>query len=553
MKTPFLTLTLLLSVQLTLAQDFAGHTNDIIKVKFNPDATLFISYSAGDGWLCLWEVSSGRLVWRTKTEFIQKADEYYTLTSFAFSPAQRFIASGSGNGTVQLWDAKTGEFLWRADAHKNSVTTVAFSPDEKAIVSAASPEGDNDEIKILRVEDGQIIKTLEGKSCTVVAMKVEDRNLLRTGNLDGGVSEWNLKTGKQINTASTPPCRLRRTYEWEISFTSDLKTSAMRTGEKELTVKDTQANTVRKKLEAESYRVYSKLSADGSKLIVNGYGGFTFYDLATGEKRKIEDLSRTGSAIDLSPDGSLFAEGGSYGNAAIKITETKTGKSWLVGDRKSDQRVPPYQPSELQLRLTKEQQQRQALLREAKARRDKQAAIDAETFRKQVYISFDHYGDMTDPGEQRLLESDEPKKSKVKKPVNEANAIWLRLHNDSPLPIQIPTQSMYLPNPKCFYEFPSGKRIIGLCNGREISVWHGLENNKGEEIPYGFDFGSSAILLPNTSVLFAVPREALKNGNAIRFDFTFQKETEEKKVEDYGKDIILKFRESDLPSSAARR
>src|SRR5262249_54429705 len=119
--------------------------------------------------------------------------------------------------------------------------------------------------------------------------------------------------------------------------------------------------------------------------------------------------------------------------------------------------------------------------------------------------------------------------------------------NDSSLPIKIPTQSMYLPNPKCFYEFPNGKKIIGLCDGREISIWHGLENKNGKQIPYGFDFGSSAILLPKTSVLFAVQREVLKNGNAIRFAFTFQNATDEKKVENYGIDTILKFRESDLP------
>ena len=546
MKTLFLTLTLLLFVQLTLAQDFAGHTNDILKVKFNPEATQLISYSAGDGWLCLWDVKSGRLLWRSKTEFIQKADEYYALTSFAFSPDEHLIASGSGNGTIQLWDATTGKFLWRADAHKDSVTAVEFSPDGKTIVSAASPEEDGDEIKVLRVQDGQIIKKLEGKSCTVIAMKFDDGNLLRTGNLDGSVSQWNLETGKQTDT-STLPCRVRRTYEWEVSFTSDLKISAMRTGEKELTVKDAQSNRIKKKVEAEAYRVYSKFSADGNKLIVSGYGGFTFYDLATGEIRKIDDFSRTGSTIDLSQDGGLFAEGGSYGNAAIKITETKTGKSWLLGDRLSRQRIPPYQPSELQMRLTKEKEQRQAILREAKARRDKQAAIDAETFRKQVYISFEHYGDMTDPGEQRMVESDEPNKSKVKKSVNVANAIWLRLHNDSPLPIKIPTQSMYLPNPKCFYEFPNGKKIIGLCNDREISIWHGLENKNGKQIPYGFDFGSNAILLPNTSVLFAVQREVLKNGNAIRFGFTFLNESDENKVKDYGTDIILRFRESDLP------
>src|SRR5687768_7362585 len=131
MKTLFLTFLLLLFVQLTLAQDLVGHTNDILKVKFNSDATQLISYSAGDGWLCLWDVKSGRLLWRAKTEFIQKADEYYTLTSFAFSPDEHLIASGSGNGTIQLWDAKTGTCLWRVDAHKDSATVVEFSPDGK--------------------------------------------------------------------------------------------------------------------------------------------------------------------------------------------------------------------------------------------------------------------------------------------------------------------------------------------------------------------------------------------------------------------------------------
>jgi WD40 repeat protein len=548
MKILFSVFTLLLLVQLTSAQEFAGHTNDITEVKFNADATRLISYSAGDGWLCLWDVRSGRLLWRSKTEFIQKADEYYTLTSFAFSPDENLIASGSGNGTVQLWNAKTGEFLWRAEAHQDNVNVVEFSPDGKTIVSAATPDEGSDEIKVLRVEDGQVLKKLEGKSCVVIAMSFDDRHLLRTGNLDGSVSQWDLETGKQIDSASSLACRQRNIYQGETSFAPDLRISARRTGNMELTLTDTKSNTVKKKIEVDAYRVYARLSADSNKLVVNRYGGFTFYDLGTGETREIDEFSGTGSTIDLSRDGSLFAEGGSYGNAAIAITETKTGKSWLLGSRLNKQRVSPYRPSELQNRLIREKEQRQAVLRELKARRDKQAAIDAESLRKQVYISFDHYGDMTDPGQQRMIESDEPNKSKVKKSVADATAIWLRLHNDSPLPITIPTQSMYLPNAKCFFEFPNGKKILGLCDGREISIWHGLENRRGKQVPYGFDFGSSAILLPKTSVFFAVPRDVLRNGNAIRFGFTFLKQNDAKKVEEYGKAIVLRFRESDLPT-----
>ena len=554
MKQLFLTLLLLLPAQFIWAPDSSstvGHTHDILEVKFNTNATKLISYSAGDGWLCLWEIKTGRLLWRTKTECIQKANEYYTLTSFAFSPVGNLIASGSGNGTIQLWDAKTGKLLWRADAHQDSVTAVEFSPDGNTLVSAASREEGEDALKILRVEDGHTIKKIEGKACTVIAMKFDENGkVLRTGSLNGTVSEWDLETGKQSSSASTLPCRIRRTYEWETSFTPDLKTSATRTGEKELTLTDTQTSTVTKTLEAESYRVYSRFSANGGKLVVSGYGGFTFYDLATGETRKIDEFSRTGSTIDLSQDGSLFAEGGSWGHASIKITETRTGESRFIDGQMGGQRIPPYQPSELEIRLNKEKEQRQAKLSEAKARRDKQAAIDTEKFRKQVFITFEHYGDMTDPGEQRIVESDEPKKSKVKKSAKDADALWLRLHNDSLLPIEIPTQSMYLPNPKCFYELSNGKKCLGLCNDREISIWHELEDKNGRQVPYGFDFGSSAILLPKTSVVFAVSREVLKNNSAIRFSFTFRKETDENELEEYGGDLTLRFRESDLAKTS---
>lgn len=548
MKPLVLTLLLVFSVPLTLAQDFKGHTHDINEVKFSPDGTHLISYSAGDGWLCLWEVRSGRLLWRTRTEFIQRATEHYTLTSFAFSPDQTLVASGSGNGTVQLWDAKTGKFLWLADAHTDSVTAVEFSPDGKTVVSAASPEESADKIKVIRVADGQIMKQLEGKTCVVLAMAfAENGRLLRVGNLDGSVSQWDLETGKQSDLAADWKCRQRRTYEWETSFTPDLRTLATRTSQNELTLTDTQTNTVKKKLEADAYRLYSKFSADGHKVIVSNYGGFIFYDLSTGETRKIAEFSRTGSTIDLSLDGSLFAEGGSWGKAAISITETKTGKSWLLGGGGGVQRVAPVPTTELQKRLLEEQAQRRSALATAKYNRDKQAAIDLESYQKQVHISFAHYGDMTNPGELRMMESGEPNKSKVKKSVNDANAVWLRLHNDSPLPIKIPTQSMYLSKKECFFEFPNGAKVFGLCDGQEISVWHGLDDKSGKAIPFGFDFGSSAFLLPKTSVLFAVPRAILKNGNAIRFSFTFQKDTEAKKVADYGREIELKFREADLP------
>jgi WD40 repeat protein len=849
---------LICSIDVVSAQEFSfqtGHTNDILEVKFNSEATKLISYSAGDGWLILWDVKSGRQLWRSRTEFVQKAKEYYTLTSFAFNPDESLIASGSGNGTVQLWDAKTGKPLWRVEAHTDSVTAVEFSPDGKSIVSAASPKKDDDEVKILQTENGQILKKLQGKSCTVAAISFSvDGKTLKTGNLDGNVMEWDMNTGMQNYSKSVPTCGIRRTHDWETSFTSDLQTAAKRKGEEQLSLIDTKIGTEINEIRADGgLYIRSKISGDGRILVYEKSGDFIFYNLGTGERRQADMFSGTGSTIDISKDGSLFAEGAGWGDASIKITDTKTGQSKLlighpgevkavaytpdgkflavagsdrniyvfdanehtlqrtlvghkvpidsiafspdgktllssakeenvrvwkwqeisqpqnssepnikgvkkvafspdgkrflvmgdgqaqfmivdakslktirtigtneeykethgemtigykgipisdllfakdgngivanhydqtlrfwdinsgkqirqikidksisfmqvvpdgktilaavqidgdyqiklfnastgkvitefddeesccldtlilspdarhfatsdvVGDvllweinkkkpirtfdvggssddaiafspegktlavggknqnlflfevNKGDklwQLIPSYQPTELEIKLNKEKEQRQTQLDQIQAGRDKQASIDLAKFVKEIYITFEHYGEMINPGELRMLESDKPNKSKTKKPSRDANAIWLRLHNDAPLPIKIPTQSMYSPNPDCFYPYSDKQKLIGLCDNREISIWFGLEDKNGKPIRYGFDFGSSAILLPKTSVLFAVPKEILKGNNSIGFEYIFQKEVGENDIGDYGKRVTLKFSESDLP------
>ena len=152
---------------------------------------------------------------------------------------------------------------------------------------------------------------------------------------------------------------------------------------------------------------------------------------------------------------------------------------------------------------------------------------------------------MSDPGEKRMIESDKPNESKNKKSRQDSNAVWLRLYNNSPLPIQIPTQSFYFPDPKCSFTFPSGKKMNGLCENREINIWHGLKDKNGEWIPFGFDFGSSSILLPKTSVLFPVPLTILKDGNSIAFSYKFLNENGEK-FDDYGTAKELIFSEKDL-------
>ena len=52
------------------------------------------------------------------------------VTSVAFSPDGKVVVSGSEDMTVRLWDAVTGMPLQTLDGHSSLVTSVAFSPDK---------------------------------------------------------------------------------------------------------------------------------------------------------------------------------------------------------------------------------------------------------------------------------------------------------------------------------------------------------------------------------------------------------------------------------------
>ncbi|HUR98480.1 MAG TPA: hypothetical protein VMZ26_10485, partial [Pyrinomonadaceae bacterium] len=283
------------------------------------------------------------------------------------------------------------------------------------------------------------------------------------------------------------------------------------------------------------------VSGDGQYLIVVDNIGtvevWTLSDLMF--RRRLQYEYSGGDAVAFSPDSKTFYIGGD--NQNVLQYESATG-------RKLWQLLADFKPAESETRLIAEKDKRVSTIIEAKKKRDAQAAIDVAAFRTKVYVKFDHYGSMSDPGNKRIVESDEPAESKVTLPRNAADAVWLRLFNDSPLPIKIPTQSMYFPNPKCVHVFPTGEKIGGLCERREISIWHGLEDRTGKSVRYGFDFGSSAILLPNSSVVFPVPLAILRNGNSIVFGYSFQnvKASVNDDDWDYGEKLELRFGEKNL-------
>ena len=410
------------------------------------------------------------------------------IKSLAFSIDGRRFASGSADRIVRIWDTQTRALLFSLDGHTDDVELVEFTENDKAIRSRSEQE-----TIIWDVERGTKLREI----------KKEQRYdgsrpsaLSPSGKL-ALVEEYE-KPFRLVNAGTNETIR-------EFVFIDQLDNLVFCPDEKHFLAKPWWGG-------------WQLWNVEGNKPIREFDLGYSFYN-----------------RVAFHPNGKRFITGGEGQN--IFMFDLESGKTiWSLF---------PIDQQEFDVKKATEARRIAFINREKENAR--LADIENEPYKDKVYITFGHYGEMIPLGQQRIGESDTPNKSNIKKSAAEATAIWLRLHNDSPLPVEVPTQSMYLPNRKCFHEFPDGQKLFGLCDNREISVWLGLEDKDGRFLPYGFDFGSSVILLPGKSALFAVPREILSNGNAIRFSFAFQKSTAGKKIENYGTDKVLRFRESDLP------
>jgi len=74
----------------------------------------------------------------------------------------------------------------------------------------------------------------------------------------------------------------------------------------------------------------------------------------------------------------------------------------------------------------------------------------------------------------------------------------------------------------------------------------------GKPLRYGFDFGGISMLPPNTSVLFSVPRELLREGRSIVVTYKFLNQNAKGKLEEYGKEREITFSEANLTKPTQR-
>ncbi len=653
-----------------------GHTRDLLFVGWSPDGNLIASYSAGDGWIKVWNAKTGQLLWSIRTLLLKPdaplkspdrtllasgvKDESYQIReaqsgkliwtikdhstspervtspdrfmvaergrygdacvrifdsssnklirrleghpgivrALVFSPDGKLIASGGGDKIIRLWDPQTRVVIKTLAEHTKEITSLAFSRDGKRLVSGS----EDDTVKIWNVDDGRLLRSITTHTSSLngvktVALSNDGQIAITAGGVE--IKVWDVVTGKQLQALTTSEShkedlgnglqattccgsevryvafspkgnlivsahedgttklwdgtkgRLLRVMKGRFHdarvavFSSDAMfiATGYYSSDTKVEIRSVRSGRLIAQLKGDSdYTRSISFSPDG-KLIATGHIMFDVKVWGTRTGKLVKSFEQPYSSDDqvaFSPDGKYIVSGGENQNIML----------WNVQSRSLSWTAIPID-WEAEKRFTEEVRKEYAIESAMKAEKERTTvAADKEISKwvRAVTITFSHFGEATNPLAQRMGETGKANKSLITKSAADADGIWLRLRNNSSLPISFRTDSSYFPQLECGVKLSDGSNAGGLRNGAEISIQYQIEEANGNAVPWGIDMSFESVLPPGASVLFSVSKMHLENRRTVFVSYSFLKENEKHELDEYGTARRVSFRKQNILS-----
>jgi RNA polymerase sigma factor (sigma-70 family) len=126
-------------------------------------------------------------------------NQHEPATAVAISVNGKMLASGGTSGMVRLWDVGTGKEIASWRGHAGSVRSIAFSPDETAIVT-----GWDDVIGVFDAKEGHLRARWESDTAGLnrATISSDGKCLLSTGS-NNMIRLWDMATGEPHNFGAT--------------------------------------------------------------------------------------------------------------------------------------------------------------------------------------------------------------------------------------------------------------------------------------------------------------------------------------------------------------
>jgi serine/threonine protein kinase/sugar lactone lactonase YvrE len=222
--------------------------------------------------------------------------------------------------------------------HKNNVTSIAISPDDKLIASGDGELTEGPTTRLWDTESGKLVATLVGPpgtggaSADAVAFSPDGELLAAGGNYLGDSTRlWRVADRKLVGTLAESGSIMK-----SLAFSPDGTTLAGVTHTGSVTLWDVASRRVKIGLpDGDGFRNVV-FSPDG-KLLANGGKGneVRLSEAASGKTvRSITDA--TGSDVAFSPDGKTLAVADADGSGTLQLWDVASGKSTATYDRVED-------------------------------------------------------------------------------------------------------------------------------------------------------------------------------------------------------------------------
>lgn len=325
----------------------------VLSIAFSPDGKTIAVFTTGDANVRLFDAAAGKLLRELKLK------DYSLELQVAFSPDLKLVASSNRGGRIQIYEANTGRLRHSLTTDDNwTMYGFTFSPDGTMLAARGG--------HLWNLATGKVIDKLRGFEARDGVWEFSpDGRMLAFSPYKGGITLWDIaaakvacqfpnersihdiaftpngkhlvtSTGKIWNPQSGAVERtlaIRQLYVGDVVFSRDGKTLVTRHDsqtpfrnprapvESEVRVWDARTGAMRHLLGGKRFAISGlALTADASTLATWGKDDkVRFWDVKTGELRQEFEKAIGDARGELSPDGNLWALGGT-------VMDTKTAK-----------------------------------------------------------------------------------------------------------------------------------------------------------------------------------------------------------------------------------